>query len=171
MSANSDEIDNLYLDMNGIIHMCTHANSDEIVVMDEKIMLQRIFTYTDRIYKIVRPKKIFYLAVDGVAPRAKMNQQRSRRFRSSKEQEQLMATAVARGGDIPDEADRFESNCITPGTAFMYKLNLAFGAWIEFKCKNDPFWIENGAEVVFSGPDVPGEVRRRRLCLSAHSSL
>jgi 5'-3' exoribonuclease 1 len=58
--------------MNGIIHMCTHANSDEIVLMDEKAMLQRIFTYTDRIFKIVKPTKMFFMAVDGVAPRAKV---------------------------------------------------------------------------------------------------
>ena len=137
--------------------MCTHANSDEIVKLDEKAMLQRIFTYTDRIFKIVKPRRIFYLAVDGVAPRAKMNQQRSRRFRSSKEQEQLLAQMVARGEAIPDETDRFDSNCITPGTDFMNKLSLAFRAWIEFKMANDPFWADQGAEVVFSGPDVPGE--------------
>ena len=51
---------------------CTHANSDAIVILDEKAMLNRIFTYTDRIYKIVKPRRVFYLAVDGVAPRAKM---------------------------------------------------------------------------------------------------
>ena len=157
LGANSDDIDNLYLDMNGIIHMCTHANSDEIVVLDEKAMLQRIFTYTDRIYHLVCPRRTFFLAVDGVAPRAKMNQQRSRRFRSSKEQEQLLAEQLARTGTIVNEDTRFDSNCITPGTDFMYKLGLAFQKWIDFKVENDPFWIENSAEVIFSGPDVPGE--------------
>ena len=29
--------------------------------------------------------------------------------------------------------------------------------WIEFKQQSDPFWIANGATVIFSGPDVPGE--------------
>ena len=104
-------------------------------------MLQRIFTYTDRIYKLVQPRRTFYLAVDGVAPRAKMNQQRSRRFRSSKEQEQLLAEQLARTGDLIDENERFDSNCITPGTDFMYKLGLAFQKWIEFKVENDPFWV------------------------------
>jgi 5'-3' exoribonuclease 1 len=96
-----------------------------------------------------------FLAVDGVAPRAKMNQQRSRRFRSSKEREVLLAEHVAKEGKLPD-AESFDSNCITPGTDFMYNLGIAFRKWIKFKMDTDPFW-QSGAEIVFSGPDVPGE--------------
>eukprot|EP00591_Stephanopyxis_turris_P009714 CAMPEP_0195527708 /NCGR_PEP_ID=MMETSP0794_2-20130614/29590_1 /TAXON_ID=515487 /ORGANISM="Stephanopyxis turris, Strain CCMP 815" /LENGTH=721 /DNA_ID=CAMNT_0040658691 /DNA_START=17 /DNA_END=2178 /DNA_ORIENTATION=- len=148
-------VDHFYLDMNGIIHPCTHGNSDEFVVLDETEMFKKIFSYVDRLYKLVRPRKLLYLAVDGVAPRAKMNQQRSRRFRSGKEAEELTAAIVARDGKLPD-GRKFDSNCITPGTDFMLKLSLAMNKWIEFKQKTDPFW-SNGAKVVFSGPDVPGE--------------
>ena len=38
----------------------------------------------------------------------------------------------------------------------MLKLSLAMNKWIEYKIKTDPFWKE-GATVIFSGPDVPGE--------------
>jgi hypothetical protein len=87
--SNAMAVDNFYLDMNGIIHTCTHTNNDKLVTLNEREMFQRIFSYTDRLYKLVRPSRLMFLAVDGVAPRAKMNQQRSRRFRSSKEREAL----------------------------------------------------------------------------------
>lgn len=157
-------IDNFYLDMNGIIHPCTHGNNEDgFVYLDETAMFKKIFLYVDRLYKMVQPSKVLYLAVDGVAPRAKMNQQRSRRFRSAKEAEQLASELIARDefngkaqkGPDPDRT-RFDSNCITPGTDFMLKLSLAMQKWVDYKMKTDPFWM-NGAQVVVSGPDVPGE--------------
>uniref|UniRef100_A0A7S1UDM3 Uncharacterized protein n=1 Tax=Phaeomonas parva TaxID=124430 RepID=A0A7S1UDM3_9STRA len=151
------QVDNLYLDMNGIIHPMTHGNSDSFVALDEEAMFRRIFAYTDKIYKLVKPTRLFFLAVDGVAPRAKVNQQRSRRFRSAKEAEQMMAGLVAQGEEIPENVERFDSNCITPGTEFMYRLGMAFRKWIQFKMDTDPAWAEAGCRVVFSGPDVPGE--------------
>ena len=55
------------------------------------------------------------MAIDGVAPRAKMNQQRSRRFRTAKETKDLVEKALRKGEKLPDEK-AFDSNCITPGT-------------------------------------------------------
>ena len=83
------------------------------------------------------------------------NQQRSRRFRAAKEREALLADHVAREGSLPTESS-FDSNCITPGTEFMFRLSVAFRRWIAYKMETDEFW-RTGAEVVFSGPDVPGE--------------
>jgi 5'-3' exoribonuclease 1 len=71
-SGDSMKIDNFYLDMNGIIHTCTHSNNDKLIVLNEREMFQRIFAYTDRLYKLVKPSRLMFLAVDGVAPRAKM---------------------------------------------------------------------------------------------------
>jgi len=103
----------------------------------------------------IRPKRMMFLAIDGVAPRAKMNQQRARRFRSSKEREVLISEYIAKEGKMP-EVESFDSNCITPGTDFLHRLGIAFRRWIAYKMETDPFWM-NGAEVVFSGGDVPGE--------------
>jgi hypothetical protein len=42
-------VHNFYLDMNGIIHPCTHGNVEgEIVLLDETAMFKKIFLYVDR---------------------------------------------------------------------------------------------------------------------------
>jgi hypothetical protein len=66
----------------------------------------------------IKPKKLFFLAVDGVAPRAKMNRQRSRRFRTAKEASEVRERAEQKGEKLPDEK-AFDSNCITPGASFL----------------------------------------------------
>ena len=87
----SPEIDRLYIDMNGVLHGCSHNNNDddESGTGEKGISQRQIFTnvcfYLDRIVKdIAKPKQLVYMAIDGVAPRAKMNQQRARRYRGSK---------------------------------------------------------------------------------------
>ena len=69
------EIDNLYLDMNGIIHPCTHGNSDSVVEQAEDEMFNKICMFVDQLVQLTKPRKLLFLAIDGVAPRAKMNQQ------------------------------------------------------------------------------------------------
>jgi hypothetical protein len=42
-------VNHFYLDMNGIIHPCTHGNAEgEIIVLDETLMFKKIFLYVDR---------------------------------------------------------------------------------------------------------------------------
>jgi 5'-3' exoribonuclease 1 len=54
------------------------------------------------------------MAIDGVAPRAKMNQQRIRRFRTAREAQVVRDKAVRAGEKLSAEK-AFDSNCITPG--------------------------------------------------------
>ena len=79
------------------------------------------------------------MAVDGVAPRAKMNQQRGRRFRSAKEAEINEKKARDRGEKLPDEV-RFDSNSITPGTPFMVRLQEQLKYFVANKVTSDGLW-------------------------------
>uniref|UniRef100_A0A8C5BFG8 5'-3' exoribonuclease n=1 Tax=Gadus morhua TaxID=8049 RepID=A0A8C5BFG8_GADMO len=162
-NPNEVEFDNLYLDMNGIIHPCTHPE-DKAAPKNEDEMMVAIFEYIDRLFNIVRPRRVLYMAIDGVAPRAKMNQQRSRRFRASKEgaelteeKDKIREEIIGRGGYLPPDEikERFDSNCITPGTEFMDNLAQCLRYYVSERLSNDPGWTN--ITVILSDASVPGE--------------
>ncbi|SNX82446.1 probable KEM1 - multifunctional nuclease [Melanopsichium pennsylvanicum] len=161
------EFDNLYLDMNGIIHNCSHPNdNDASFRITETQIFLAVFAYIEHLFHKIKPKKVFFLAVDGVAPRAKMNQQRSRRFRTAKEAKEIKEKAERRGEILPEE-EAFDSNCITPGTPFMAKLSQQLEYFIAKKISEDADW--RNVQVILSGHDVPGEGEHKimeyvRLC-------
>ena len=74
----------------------------------------------DEIVHTIKPKKVLFLAVDGVAPRAKMNQQRARRFKTAKDSQMLRDKLTNEGKEAPS---LFDSNAISPGTKFMAELS------------------------------------------------
>ncbi|XP_068754427.1 5'-3' exoribonuclease 1-like isoform X2 [Montipora capricornis] len=149
------DFDNLYLDMNGIIHPCSHPNDDDPHFRkSEEDIFADIFHYIEVLFRIIKPKKVFFMAVDGVAPRAKMNQQRGRRFRSAKEAEDNIRKALEKGQILPTE-ERFDSNCITPGTPFMVRLHEQLKFFVNYKISSDLAW--QGLRIYLSGHETPGE--------------
>lgn len=128
-NPNGVEYDNLYIDMNGLIHPCSHPQDREGPATEAE-MYENVGKYIDRLFAVIRPRKLLYLAIDGVAPRAKMNQQRIRRFRAAKDAEELQESKRSAEGWMraqgveppPDSGKSWDSNVITPGTDFMYGL-------------------------------------------------
>ena len=116
--------------------------------------MSKVFAYLDHIFRMVRPRRLLYMAIDGVAPRAKMNQQRSRRFKSAREAEKMRAEALAKGEPEP-KGEPFDSNCITPGTPFMARLSEHLRFYVQKKQTEDPLWQK--ATVILSGHEVRGE--------------
>lgn len=66
-NPNGEETDNLYLDMNGIVHPCTHPEGKPPPANEQEMMLE-IFRYTDRVVNMVRPRKLLMIAVGKIWP-------------------------------------------------------------------------------------------------------
>lgn len=122
---NVEIYDILYLDANCLFHpQCfavleEHAGKDVSKVKLESLMISRIIDYIDFIINKLSISFLF-IAVDGVAPLAKINQQRLRRFKSFYENE--IKFALKSKYNIPYYKN-WTNSCISPGTPFMKKLD------------------------------------------------
>jgi 5'-3' exoribonuclease 1 len=115
---NNKHVDNLYLDSQSLIYdavkIVTLDNKDNKIVENE-IMKEVVNKLKEYINKI-QPKKVL-IAFDGVAPVAKLRQQRNRRYRSQIEKKLHFTLGLKK-----DET--WNTIAITPGTEFMQKLNI-----------------------------------------------
>lgn len=166
-----ENIDNLYLDANGLIHPCCrkiiinypdlitlHAkdynnntnninNDINIISKLEKMMFCEIIDYITYINHFSNPKKKLYISIDGVAPRAKMEQQRLRRYRTFKEKNLIKNIHIKYNKDIKSIWD---TNAITPGTLFMIKLS----NYIKKNLKKN---LKSDIKIFLSDASIPGE--------------
>lgn len=110
--------DLLCLDYNAMIYPCVHEILETYEdkedhfdkdIFEEKVICS-VIEHTKKLISIVNPQKTL-IAVDGVCPRAKMIQQRYRRYMS-------IYTKTNENKKI-----LWDTNAITPGTLFMAKLN------------------------------------------------
>lgn len=62
--------------------------------------------------------------------------------------------AIKNGEKLPDTV-RFDSNCITPGTAFMARLQQALRHFVQLKVSTNPLWQK--CKIILSGHETPGE--------------
>lgn len=144
----------LFLDFNGAIYTAYYSKT----IKTEEALIANVLGYLDLIVSIYDKCKLktLFIALDGVPPRAKIEQQRMRRFHSVKEK-RLNKEMEEQWGDKDmkdvkfdkDKDNNIDTTMITPGTQFMYNLRLAIEKHIQkYKHINT---------VIFSSADVPGE--------------
>jgi 5'-3' exonuclease len=152
--------DNLYLDMNEIIYKCFRLNNG--------LVYHWFFDYLDRLFRIVRPRRLLYLAVDGVAPMAKLNKLRQAYFKSAKlardaEAEAILLTEIFRvqGKEVlPRDAYEIDDHTVKmPGTEFMEKISVLLEYYIRTRLNTHPRWKD--IKVILSDANVPGEAEHK----------
>lgn len=115
----------LYLDSNCAFHpqcfkLLKYFPDENNIDNLENKMIKRILEYIKYLIGYVNPSELVYISVDGVAPVAKICQQRKRRYRSVDDSQ--MKNELMRKYKIPHN-ENWSNIVITPGTEFMEKLH------------------------------------------------
>ena len=103
------KIHRLYMDCNSIIYDAFRSieDSDKMNVYQlEELIINNVISKIGEYVEMVSPASLTYVAFDGVAPLAKMEQQRNRRYKNA-----------------PTHNAGWSTSNITPGTEFMKKIS------------------------------------------------
>lgn len=140
------KINNLYLDSNSIIYdVVKNIDFTKLVESDVQTIIRCVIKKIDEYINIINPDTYIYIALDGTAPVAKLEQQRQRRYKS------LYQTQITKTIFKDTKTDPFNTTAITPGTKFMNDLNSGIRNYY-----NDPKKY-NVKNIILSLSDVPGE--------------
>jgi 5'-3' exonuclease len=144
-----NSIEYLMLDANGLMHpVCFKVVAENPTITDndklETLMHRAILDYIDHMIDYVKPTKGVYIAIDGVAPVAKVKQQRYRRFKSVHDNK--LWDSIKKKHNKPI-GHFWNNSVITPGTEFMNRLHIKILDWMKTK----------DIEIVYSSCYMPGE--------------
>ena len=118
LELNKIVINNLYLDCNSIIYDVVHnIDFSKITESDVDTIIKYVCVKIDEYINILKPDETIYIAFDGVAPVAKLSQQRERRYKS------IYQNNITKTIYKNTKSDPWNTTAITPGTVFMNKLN------------------------------------------------
>jgi 5'-3' exonuclease len=109
----NNNIANLFLDCNSLIYDSLDYKKFQTKEQFESYIIENVIVKIETIIKTINPSETIYIAFDGVAPFAKINQQKNRRYKSAY-QSNLFKNEVV-----------WDSCAITTGTLFMEHLNNA----------------------------------------------
>ena len=140
---------NFYLDCNSIVYDV--INNAENGIFNETInaiIISLVISKIEEYILFVSPTTNVYIAFDGVAPFAKLEQQRQRRYKSwyqNKIHEQIFESGMT--------PKKWNTAAITPGTQFMKELNEALYSYFN-KARGEKYGTKN---LIVSGSNKVGE--------------
>jgi len=155
-SIDNDLPNHLYLDFNGAIYQVLR---DEIKT--EETLIIHTIDYLEKLCAIIPNLDFIYIAIDGVCPRAKMEQQRQRRFHSVCKKNRSTKINQLFGNDLDKSSvnTNIDTNMITPGTRFMHQLSIE----IKNKLKDEDNTIFKNKKIIFSDSSIPQEGEHKIL--------
>jgi 5'-3' exoribonuclease 1 len=155
------KVNNLYLDSNSIVYDAIHnMNSQSNQQPTNKPVKKEEFEYkliTDVCKKIeeyielINPSHSILIAFDGVAPIAKLEQQRNRRYKSWFQNE-LLKSINSNQSDSSNNQTDWDTCNITPGTSFMKELGDRINHYFKYSKYNKK--IKN---LIVSSSNIKGE--------------
>jgi 5'-3' exoribonuclease 2 len=156
-------IHNLYMDTNGLIYDAVRVVGSNRGMSNDEYetrIIETVCNKIDEYLAMFRPSGRVLIAFDGVAPVAKLNQQRERRYKSwfttvveqtITQKNALIDPTAAATEAVQHKA--WNTSAITPGTLFMKKLNTRMNDYCQMKGRV----IGNRVLYIYSGSDSPGE--------------
>jgi len=163
--SNNKSFEHLYMDCNSIVYDAVHSidttNNLDVQTFENEIIEKVILNIKEYI-ELIKPNSTIFIAFDGVAPFAKMEQQRTRRYRNK-----FMSTM-----DFGDSnKNNWNTSAITPGTKFMD--NLSYRINYEFKNAEKKYNVKN---IYVSCSDDAGEGEHKlfshtRKCVSKNENI
>lgn len=159
------DIDNLYVDLIELVHKNTPSDtlSGLIPHLAPACPLEEIwasiFTAIELLLQMTKPRRLVYIAINGVLPVAKAVQERNRLYKYIHEVEAFLKNERDSGRTVAE--NWFDASGMTPGTDFMAALAQQIEFFIKWKFASDPNWKD--LDVIVSGADVPGEGKHKIL--------
>lgn len=153
---------NLYLDLNCAIHYCCREVLEENPYSKQKHnsiehkMILNVIKYIKLLVNYSQPQKLLFIAIDGPAPKAKMVQQRQRRFKKFYEQDKTQQLKN-KHKIVEEKVDIWDTNAITPGTQFMDKL----AKTLKQNLETDK--VFQHLQIIISDSNIPGEGEHKLL--------
>jgi len=147
--SHAQKFDHMYFDSNSIVYDAyRQLQEDTDAVINDTTIIDKVITQLEHLIGQICPKKTIFIALDGVAPFAKITQQRQRRFKS--------ASASTTTTCNINSGETFSTIKITPGTEFMKMLTLRLTRHFTMIGGGDGGSVD-GRNIIISGSDIPGE--------------